>query len=163
MIPPDYVTRIYYLRVDNNTVLSEPRRYLAETVSLQWSVTSRSYVDTKQSRLLEHDIELAHPAPIFPCFSLPPQHPTHPVLIFLPVDDVPRLNRLSTDRGARARISGSFDFSDPRGESGARARERERGAGVPPDWNFSRNWMSDRERRHVSSLSFYSQARVSNV
>jgi len=141
-------------------VLFEPRRYLARTVSLQWSVTSRSYGDTKQSHLLERDIELAHAAPIFPCFSLPPQHPTYPLLIFFSVDDVPRLNRFSTDRELVFLVP---LISRILGGNPTRERAKERGAEVPPDWNFSRNWMSDRERRHVSSLSFYSQARVSNV
>lgn len=56
--------------------------------------------------------------------SIPPT----PCLSFFLVDDVPRLNRLTTDRDARARISGSFDFSDPRGGiERASAREREEG------------------------------------
>lgn len=43
-----------------------------------------------------------------------------------------RLDRLSADRGVRARISGSFDFLDPRGESGdgKRASEGERATRV---------------------------------
>lgn len=51
--------------------------------------------------------------------------PTPCLSFFFPVDDVPRLNRLLTDRGARARVSSSFDFSDPRGEYDAQERERE--------------------------------------
>lgn len=62
---------------------------------------------------------------------LAPPAASHPPLAhpFFLVDDVPRLNRLTTDRDARARISDSFDFSD--GSSGgmerASAREREEG------------------------------------
>jgi len=49
--------------------------------------------------------------------STPARRGGRPPLAYLAFVDVPHPDRLPTDRVARARISGSFDFLDPRGES----------------------------------------------